>query len=379
MIPHIVFGPATDYFPGPEVWGTHDVAAKPPGIETSGICQPPVHALSLARVVEVAESEGGHAADLAHDFAREALPRLGAWHRWLATARDPDGLGLVRIHHGWESGMDNSPRWDAAYDAVLVEHETELHRHDLSVVSDASQRPSDREYQRYLHLVAQMRAVGYDDDRLAHEVDFRMGDVFMTALLAVAAEELAVLGRRLRLEDAVAGQDEISDRARQAVLATVDGDTGLCRDWNARTGEWSLAQSLASFSVLLSGGDEDVLQHQLDILTGPHWAGHPDLRFTLPPTLSPDGPGYQPRAYWRGPVWPVMNWFFWWALSRHGEYAVARRWREQGLAQLGDLRFGEYYEPTTGDPLGSWDQSWSAAIALDWVATAVADARDPGP
>lgn len=376
MIPHIVFSPGTDYFPGPEVWGTNDVAAKPPGVETSGICQPPVHALSLARVVEVAEREGGEAADSAHAFAHEAVPRLAAWHRWLTTARDPDGLGLVQIHHGWESGMDNSPRWDTAYDAVVVEHEAQLRRHDLSVVSDASQRPTDREYQRYLHLVAQMRAVGYADHRLAEVVDFRMGDVFMTALLSVAAAELAALGRRLRLDDAVTGQDEISARARQAVLATVDADTGLCRDWNARQGQWSLAQSLASFSVLLSGGDEHAFRHQLEVITGPHWAGHPDLRFTLPPTLSPDDPGYQPRAYWRGPVWPVMNWLFWWALSRHGECAVARQWREQGLAQLGDLRFGEYYEPTTGDPLGSLDQSWSAAVALDWVASHVEETRD---
>lgn len=368
MIPHIVFTPSTGYFPGPEVWGTDNVAAKPPGLQTSGICQPPVHAVALARVTAIAELTGGADADVAHDFARHAVPRLAAWHRWLASARDPDHVGLVEIHHGWESGMDNSPRWDAAYAAVAVEQETELHRHDTSVVGDASQRPTDAEYQRYLHLVAQMRSVGYDDARVAQVVDFRMGDVFMTALLAVAAEELAHLGRRLGLEEVVADQDAIAARARQALRSTVDPDTGLCRDWDARRGDWSTALSLASFSALLSGGDDGLLHHQLGHITGPQWAGHPDLRFTLPPTLSPDDPGYQPHAYWRGPIWPVMNWLFWWAVSRHGELAVARLWREQGLAQLGDLRFGEYYDPTTGDPLGSHDQSWSAAVALDWVA-----------
>jgi glucosylglycerate hydrolase len=30
--------------------------------------------------------------------------------------------------------------------------------------------------------------------------------------------------------------------------------------------------------------------------------------------------------------------------------------------------FGEYYEPFTGEALGSDDQSWTAAVALDWLA-----------
>jgi len=63
-----------------------------------------------------------------------------------------------------------------------------------------------------------------------------------------------------------------------------------------------------------------------------------------------------------------MNWLFGWALRRHGEVELADHWRSEGLAQLGDLAFGEYYEPFTAEPLGSHDQSWTAAVALDWVA-----------
>lgn len=369
MIPHIVFSPGTDYFPGPDVWGTDGAAAKPEGVQTSGICQPPVHAISLARIVDIAEAAGGRAAEQAHDFARQAVPRLADWHRWLSTVRDPDHMGLVQIHHGWESGMDNSPRWDAAYGAIVVEQETELRRHDTALVADASERPTDNEYQRYLHLVAQMRSVGYADERIAEVIDFRVGDVFMTALLALAADDLAHLGHGLGIEDSVADQEEIATRARAAVLSSVDPTTGLCRDWDARTRTWSGAPSLASFSALLCGGDKDVMARQREVLAGPQWASHPSVRFTVPPTLSPDDPGFQARTYWRGPVWPVMNWLFSWALARHGDTELSDLWREQGLAQLGDLRFGEYYDALTGDPAGSLDQSWSAAVALDWVAT----------
>ena len=51
-----------------------------------------------------------------------------------------------------------------------------------------------------------------------------------------------------------------------------------------------------------------------------------------------------------------------------GEKERAIQIRNHNLTQLVDRRFGEYYEPFTGEPLGSDDQSWTAAVALDWLA-----------
>ena len=104
MVPHIVFhGWNGDYFPGPEVWRTrHD----PP---TSGITQPAVLATAVRRCWESAQDK-----TLAEAHAAALYPRLLAWHRWWAIARDPDGTGLVGMLHPWESGMDNSPAWDVA-------------------------------------------------------------------------------------------------------------------------------------------------------------------------------------------------------------------------------------------------------------------------
>ena len=63
------------------------------------------------------QTAGAAAAALKHG-CRTVYPRLLAWHRYLARDRDPDGTGLLTIYHGWESGMDNSPRWDEAYSRV---------------------------------------------------------------------------------------------------------------------------------------------------------------------------------------------------------------------------------------------------------------------
>jgi hypothetical protein len=58
----------------------------------------------------------------------------------------------------------------------------------------------------------------------------------------------------------------------------------------------------------------------------------------------------------------------WWSLERAGERERAGQLKSRGLAQLSEGRFGEYYEPFTGEALGSDGQSWTAAVALDWLA-----------
>ena len=176
------------------------------------------------------------------------------------------------------------------------------------------------------------------------------------------------MGADVGLPGQVADQPGLAKKAQAGVLSSVNPVTGLCRDFDVRAGSWTSAESLASFSALICGGQSHVCARQQEIITGPRWAGHPDLTYALPPTVPPGAEGFQPRTYWRGPNWPVMNWLFAWALRRRGEIALADLWRSEGLTQLGDLAFSEYYEPLTAEPLGSRNQSWTAAVALDWVA-----------
>jgi hypothetical protein len=365
MLPHIVFGPDEGYFPGPDVWG----ATAPSGARTSGICQPPVHAIAVRRVLDAGRRNGGADRDLAERFAADTFDRWLAWHRWLATARDPGGRGLLEIHHGWESGMDNSPRWDAAYASIDPGRDllAGRSRRDLEHVTDARQRPTDEEYRRYLWLVHQMREARYDDVAVRETVDFRMTDVFMSAVAALASDVLAEVGDEFGRRPEADELRTLADRFRAGVLSTVSPETGLARDVDLRTGAVVDVPTIGGFAPLLSGGDPVVVRRQLELFTGPRWCGHPDLRYALPPSTAPGFAGYSPRTYWRGPQWPFMNWLLYWTLYRAGHRDLALSLRSEGLRQLGDLAFGEYYEPHTGEALGSAHQSWTAAVALDWL------------
>lgn len=367
MLPHIVFGPDRGYFPGPDVWATE--GAAPAGVRTSGICQPPVHAIAVRRVLDAGRRNGGADRDLAEHFAADTFDRWLSWHRWLATARDPRGRGLLEIYHGWESGMDNSPRWDAAYAAVRPREDllTGRQRTDLGHVTDAGQRPTDGEYRRYLWLVHQMKQARYDDDAVRETIDFRMTDVFMSAIAALASDVLAGIGEEFGRAAEAAELRVLADRFRAGVLSTVSPQTGLARDQDVRTGLLLDAPTIGGFAPLLCGGDPDVVRRQLALFTGEQWCGHPDLRLPLPPSTAPGHAGFSPRTYWRGPQWPFMNWLLYWALYRAGHVEVALSLRGNGLRQLAGLTFGEYYEPRTGEALGSAHQSWTAAVALDWL------------
>ena len=369
MVPHIVFDPGADgYWPGPAQWecARHSEDA-PDQVATSGICDPPVHAIAVDRILAVAA--GGPEDELTQGWAAHLYPRLLAWHRFLARERVDKATGLMTLFHGWESGTDNSPRWDVPYAGVVVGPGLPAYvRRDKAHVSSAAQRPTDTEYDRYLWLVEEAKQAGYDSGLLRESGSFQVGDVLFTAIYAAACDLLAGLAKRSRKPDDAAELKDYATQARAAVFCHVDEASGLAADVDLRTGRWLRTETIAGFAPLIAGGMPRGLRQRLvALLTGPRWAGHPGLRWALPPSTSPYSAAFNPECYWRGPVWPVFTWLLTWALYRDGEAGVAERLRAVSLEQLGDETFAEYYQPMTGAPLGSLSQSWTAAAALDWL------------
>jgi glucosylglycerate hydrolase len=375
-VPHIVFNPKTpphSYYPGADYWAcaaaSPDAPPAPP--YTSCLIQPPVHAIAVSRIWEAAWCEGEEVLSSMRDFLHDIYPKLFAWHRYLATARDPEGSGLVTIYHPWESGTDSSPRWDGALSEVEVGDLPPYPRYDVQHVGDPSQRPTNADYDRYLWLVKLIKDAGCTEKNIYRSHPFLVKDVLFSAILVAANEAL------LNIAEVVGAPDRDRkliarwvERGRWGLAACWDEDLKLCLDYDLRAAKPLRSRTVAGFAPLVAGDLRPRhLAILLETLKSPSFIGYPGLRWLLLPSTSPKDPGFNPRSYWRGPVWPVIDWLLWWALGRSGELALAERVRESSLEQIAEGGFAEYFEPFTGEPLGSREQSWTAAVALDWLAS----------
>jgi glucosylglycerate hydrolase len=374
-VPHIVFNeeaPPESYFPGPEHWACAAASPEAPPAPpyTSCLSQPPVHAISALRIWEAAQRGSQEETSSALAFLKSIYPGLLSWHQYLLTYRDPQESGLVTIYHPWGSGTDNSPRWDAALQALEVGEVGYYPRYDLQHVGSPAQRPTNADYDRYLWLVNLIKRAGCDEATIYASHPFLVKDVLTNAILVAANEAL------LEISELVEAQEEdralIADwmaRGRRGLEECWDSELGLCLDYDLRADRPLRVRTVAGFAPLIAGGlSQKRLGALLETLDSPAFLGHRGLRWPLSPSTSPEDPRFNPRSYWRGPTWPVFNWLLWWSLVRAGEHERAERLREAALDQLAVRGFGEYFDPFTGQLLGSADQSWTAAVALDWLA-----------
>ena len=354
-----------DYRPGPEFWASaasSDLAPRAPA--TSGLIQPPMHAIAVWRILET-----GEAPERFRERIARLYPKLLAWHRYLAEKRDPEGSGLITVYHPWE-GTDNTPRWDAALARLDASALKPYARTDTALVS-ADERPTTAEYDRYIWLVDLAREARYDDAAVQQAHPFRIKDVQCSAIFAAACASLE------RIAEFVSAPHEDRatiaawrDRSAAAVAAAWDDELGLALDFDLVTNEPVRVLTSAGLSILIVPGlDPRLGERARATAFGPDFAGGAGLAYPVTLSTALSSPEFRPRAYWRGPTWPVINWLLSWGLKSQGMSDAAEKLREANLALLSrpEARFAEYFEPFTAEPLGSVDQSWTAAVVLDWL------------
>jgi glycogen debranching enzyme len=349
MVPHMVFHPQpVDYWPGPDLWDSQSCKGAP-GVATSGLIAPPVLATAVRVLHEAAPDEA---------FLGEVVPKLDAWHRWFWRERTHAESGLMVIFHGWESA-DNAPRFDRALARIAVDGVEPVQRTDTLQVA-ADERPTDVDYRRYLALVEWLRERGYRP-RPPTSAPFAYLDLPLNSVFAVAEDDLASLqgwigadGRRARAAAA---------RLRAALGGMWDEEAGAYREHDLH-GEAAVTGTIADLFPLYAGVPDETRARRVvdEHLMAPDRHGPAPWALT---TVSRATPDFDPRNYWRGPIWINVNWFMIRGLERYALRAEADHLRGLTLELVSRSGFSEYYEPTTGEPLGSREFSWSASLTLD--------------
>ncbi|QYJ17231.1 Glucosidase YgjK [Rubrobacter xylanophilus DSM 9941] len=373
LLPQIVFNPSFgDYFPGPGFWHAQESPDAPPHHRTSGVVQPPAHATAVRLVYERARDRSR-----AHEFLERAYPHLVFWHDYLYRERDPEGEGLAYIRHPWESGMDNSPLWDAILQRLhLREDEIPSYRRvDVHTVSEQD-RPTSAAYDRFAYLVRFFAERGYEEAEIREECPFLVQDVLFNSLLCRAEADLAELAPEIG-EDPAPHRERARKTARAIDEKLWDEEHGTYLDYDLVSGRPIYVYCASNFLPLFAGvPDEERVRRMVNFLEHGGF-GLSDHRIRPVPSYDVHGFGFSPTRYWRGPVWINIDWFLLRGLERYGYREHSARLSTTIRELCERSGFYEYFDPFTGQGHGSVLFSWSAALLVDVLLSAADEAPSP--
>lgn len=285
---------------------------------TSSITQPPMFGHALAEL----HRAGVDLPDPLIDHATAALRFLLDRRRRLA--------GLIVVVHPWETGCDDSPRWD---------HWS----------PNGYERASFKVLKGDLIQTIERTPTGAPVDNPA----FAPASVGFNALVAFNAAELA----------AVTGDDRLSAGSAALVAALDDRWDDEHRTWvdagahAAASGRVRTADSLLPLLVTADGRAADVAFAELAdprALGGPFGPAGVDRREIA----------YDPDSYWRGPCWPQLAYLLWVGARRRSRDDDARRLAASTIAGTATSGLAEYWNPDSGEGRGAMPQSWAALAVL---------------
>lgn len=251
-------------------------------------------------------------------FLAEMYPQLLAYYKWWYEKRDHDGNGICEYGAtdgtleaaAWESGMDNAIRFDDT--KMLSNSEPDAWSMDQESVDLNAYLANEC---RYLKKFAEI--LGEKFDAPDHTTEL--------------AEYFYDNNRNFFFDKSLDGK--------------FVGDPGC-----------------EAYTMLWTGlATPDQVKEMMPILQD-------STKFStyIPfPTVAADNPKYNPRGYWRGPIWLDQTYFAINGLRRYGYGELADEYTRQVFDRLDGLKEGapihENYDTHTGKRLKAPHFSWSAS------------------
>ena len=299
FVPHLRYGAGP--FPHAGLWGRE---------AASTITQPPMYGHAVAELSRVGLS-----------LDEELVSRARRGLAFLLRQRRRTAAGLIEICHPWESGCDDSPRWDDTVPGA---------------------RTPEAWFDHKGALVASIERTS--GGAPLHNPAFAVGSAGFNALVAWNALELAD----------VTGDGELRAGAHEVVEA-------LEPRWDAELLTWiddgptapgsGRVRTLDALLPLLVRPQADAFA----ALADPEAYGAP----CGPRGVHAGEPSYEPAAYWRGSAWPQLTYLLWLAATSSRSEATASALLRSMLAGVTTSGFAEHWVADTGAPLGAVPQTWS--------------------
>jgi len=286
---------------------------------------------------------------------RQLVAKASAGLEFLLEHRARTAEGLVTLVHPWESGADDSPRWDGLLGGPWDRTRWREVKGELlgSVVRSSSGAP------------------------LANSA-LGVASTAFNALIAHDAIALADLVDRAGLAGraGVSGSARLRERALELIAALAGRWTATAATWvdaGPTSGSSGGIRTLEGLLPLLVEQDPARRAAVAASLSDP--GAHGGGRYG-PTGVARSEPSFAPGSYWRGPTWPQLDFLLWTSLRSDADPAHRALADDLAVAvAAGALGSGlaEYWDPDDGTGGGAAPQSWTA---LAWV---MARRSDPPP
>ncbi len=368
MLPHIVFHSKKreGYFPGPSYWQSNKVPEASKTVDTSGITQPPVHGFILERLFNQYPNSKE-----VRDFIKDFYPKVLKLHRYYYEYRDPNKEGLAFIFHPWASGRDNSPLWDDLVKTIPIKPgDIPTYKRYDNLKADPSERPSDKDYDIYVYLMELGKKYNYDGRLIARESPFVIQDTLFNAMLIRSNEALINLADELKIDGTeVEEWNQQSKKTFEEKLWVED--LGTYCPFDLRNDKHILMKEIGGLTAMYAGIPSAKRARKLrDYL---ETLADREEGFRVMPSFDPDHWVFDPKKYWKGPIWPQMNWLVCQGFRRYGFHGTANRVKWDFLDLVDKLGFHEYFDPrkevaeSLDHGYGGDHFSWTAAVVLDLI------------
>ena len=321
FLPHMNY--VADPKAAEEIWGRAGA---------SSITQPPMFGHAIAELVR-------RGVDVPEELPAKAAKAL----RFFSAHRIHEASGLVILCHPWESGADDSLRWDSFY-PVPYGH------------------PSWQDEKMKLLATIQRDSYGTP---LSNPL-FSAASAWFTALVAFNIAELASTTDAIAVSEADGLVEAVENSWDDDLRTWVDATTSESQISDDSAGDKGFPSSTSSAPTLeallgvLADRKEDRLAKVCEDLFNPEKYGAP----YGPAGASQSHRAYDGHGYWRGAAWPQLTYLLSHALQAKGRLKEARTLNAQ--LQNGAIAsdFAEHWHPQTAHPGGATPQSWTALTVV---------------
>lgn len=279
---------------------------------TSRITQPPFIARAA---LEVYRKSGNK------EFLSAIFPSLQSYNTWLE--REREYCRVLKVVNPNESGEDNSILWDVY--APLPVH----------------------------------RAYGWLSAYLPLPQLLQIKSVTSTCIYADALECMAGISGVLKEKELQRQYARKRESVVAAMARTFKQSNGVY--YSLTYGNKPIPYNTHSiFSPLFASALEKaeakrlVVEYLLD--TRKFWTP-----FAIP-TVAVNERKFNPKGYWRGPMWVNVNWMLHRGLVKYGFRDAAQQLLEKTVAVIEKSGFYEYYNPLSGKGLGTKEFAWSTLV-----------------